>query len=113
MDRQKDIANKLNQIWNTLKYGGSSEALTLSSVAVTDAASVQLLKARESRIAANIYNAGNDSIYLKIGTAASASSYTLVLATSGNYSVPREFLRYNIHAICAAGQTATIIVTES
>lgn len=57
--------------------------------AVADnAASVELLAANPYRLGATIWNDSSIAVYVKLGTTASATSYTVKLASGAYYEVP-------------------------
>lgn len=60
---------------------------TLSNVA-SSATSVTLLAANTGRLAAQIYNDSTQVLYVKFGTTASATSFTVPLASNTYYEVP-------------------------
>lgn len=63
----------------------SSSAVTQASSAATSAT---LLAANTSRIGATIFNDSTATLYLKFGTTASATSYTVQILPGGYYEVP-------------------------
>lgn len=67
-----------------------SPTATLSNV-VSSATNVTLLTANDNRIGATIYNDSTQSIYVKFGTTASNSSFTVLLATNTYYEVPAGY----------------------
>lgn len=63
---------------------------TLSNVA-SSATSVTLLAANSARIGAMIYNDSTQSVYVKFGTTASSTSFTVLLATNTYYEIPAGY----------------------
>lgn len=52
---------------------------------------VTLLSANTSRTMATVFNEGTSSIYIKLGTTASFTSYTIKLYPSGYYEIPAGY----------------------
>lgn len=74
-------ANPLYTISSTSQDAATA---TLTNVA-SSASSVQLLAAASTRRGFSIYNDSTAVLYVKFGTTASSSSYTLQLAAGGYY----------------------------
>lgn len=53
---------------------------------------VDLSPADLGHIRRTVYNASTQVLYLKLGSGASASSYTVAIAASGYYEVPPEYV---------------------
>lgn len=66
----------------------TSDTATLSNVA-SSATSVTLLSANTSRKGAIVFNDSNAVLYIKLGTTASATSYTVQVASMGYYELPQ------------------------
>lgn len=65
----------------------SSDTSTTSQVA-DSSSSVQLLAANTSRLGATIWNDSTAILYVKLGTTASATDYTVQIVTGAYYEVP-------------------------
>lgn len=63
---------------------------TLANVS-SSATSVTLLAANTARIGATIFNDSSAILYVKLGTTASATSYTIQMAAGSYYEVPFGF----------------------
>lgn len=92
---------------------GGAQAATVTSVAA-NAASVSLLAATDARAGASIFNDTSDStsvLYLKCGTTASTTSFTIEVAAGGYYEVPYG---YNgaIDGIWSTTATGSARITE-
>src|SRR5690242_12049017 len=70
--------------------GSGASTATLSSVA-SSASSVKVLDANTGRLGATIFNESTAILYVKLGTTASTSSYTVQVAASGYYEVPFQY----------------------
>lgn len=68
-------------------FAPSSSAGNSTSVA-SSATSVTLLAANAARKGATVYNESTSVLYVKFGTAASATSYTVQVVAAGYYEVP-------------------------
>lgn len=64
-----------------------SATATLSNVA-SSATSVTLLASNANRLGATIYNDSTRALYLKFGTTASATDFTVLLVSGAYYEVP-------------------------
>lgn len=64
-----------------------SPTATLSNVA-SSATSVTILASNTARLGASVYNDSTQNLYLKFGTTASTTSFTVLLATNAYYEVP-------------------------
>jgi hypothetical protein len=94
----------------TVDHLGSATS-TLSNVTVTNGVSIQLLAANSARHLATFFNSGANSVYIKWGTGASATSHTLELFTNGFYEMHIPAYLGAIEAISSTG-TNIIRVTE-
>lgn len=65
----------------------AASTATLTNVA-SSASSVTVLAANTSREGATVYNDSTQVLYLKMGATASATSYTVQLASNAYYEVP-------------------------
>jgi hypothetical protein len=86
----------------------TSATSTVASVTVSTSTSTQLLASNSSRIMASFFNHDSANfIYLKWGTTASSSSYTLKLLPQGFYELPITVYTGAIHALA---DTASVII---
>lgn len=91
------------------KLTGASTA-TSTNVSVTTGSTV-LLAANANRKMATFYNDGGGNVYIKLGTAASTTSFMIRLTDNSFYELPLPIYTGTIEAVAAAG-TRTIRVTE-
>lgn len=87
-----------------------SDTATVTSVSVSTVV-VTLLSSNANRKGFIIYNNGTTQVFIKFGTGATTSSFTLVLNGSGFYESSKPIYRGAITAIRNAG-TANVLVTE-
>lgn len=110
---QKTMANSL-PVAIASDQNTAANAATLANVAGS-AASVTLLAANTARISATIFNDSTSILYVKFGTTASTSSFTVRLVPNAYYEVPvgRDGKIYNgrIDGIWASA-TGNARVTE-
>jgi hypothetical protein len=85
----------------TLVMHGPSGTATLANVA-SSASSVTLLAANLSRLGATIFNDSTAILYVKFGTTASSSSYTVQIAGGGYYEMPDPVYTGRIDGIWAS-----------
>jgi hypothetical protein len=83
----------------------------VTSVAVTASTNTTLLASNASRIFASIFNGSNKTIYIKLGTTASLTSYTIQLFTGSYWEVPNDYTG-NIDEFSPAGASGNVLVTE-
>lgn len=90
-----------------------SKASTPSTTSVSNSVtSVQLLAANTARIGATFYNDDSAaSVYLKLGTTASTSSFAIKIAPGGYYELPRPVYTGRIDGIATAA-TGVMRITE-
>lgn len=97
--------------------GGSSSPAygltsTVTGVAVSGA-SQSLLPANPYRLGAYIYNNSSDSIYVKLGTTASISSFSFIIEAQGGYQLPMNFFRGQVDCIWEnTNASGNALVTE-
>lgn len=91
----------------TKEIRSATPSQTSPSVGV---ASTSILAANASRLGATIYNEGSAICYMKLGSTASLTSYTLQIASGGYYEVPFGYTGA-IDGITSAS-TAQLRVTE-
>lgn len=87
--------------------GNTSSAVTPAAMSTVVAT---VLASNANRKGATIHNAGSASVLVKLGAAASTTSYTVSIANNGYYEVPFNYTGI-ITGITSAG-TATVYVTE-
>jgi hypothetical protein len=87
---------------------------TVTSVAVT-AVNTNLLASNANRRGAFFWNNGsgaNGAVYIKLGTIASATDFTLRLSAQSFYELQQPNYTGNIDAIRQAAGTSNVLVTE-
>lgn len=82
---------------------------TASTASVTNT-NTTVLASNSSRLGATIYNEGTVPCFVKLGSTASATTYTVKMVVDGYYEVPAGYTGI-ITGITASG-TATMRVTE-
>jgi hypothetical protein len=90
--------------------GGGSDTATLSNVNDT-ATSTTLLSANTSRKGVSIHNDSTSVLYVKLGTTASATSYTIKMAADSHYEVPFGYTG-RIDGIWASDASGAARITE-
>ncbi len=81
---------------------GGATTNTTSSVA-SSATTVQILAANTSRVGAGLYNDSTAFAYVKLGTTASTTDFTILLGPGGYYEVPYGY-NGRIDALWSAAQ---------
>ncbi len=99
--------NSTDGLTATLKR---SDTATVTSVNDT-ATSTTLLSANASRRGATIYNTSTAILYVKLGTTASATSFTVAMVASSYYEVPFGYTG-RIDGIWASDQSGAAVITE-
>lgn len=84
---------------------------TVSNVSAS-ASSVSVLASNSARRVATFYNDSDRACYVKFGTTASATSYTVKLFPNGFFSTPWPTYTGAIDAIWDSGPTGALRVTE-
>lgn len=85
---------------------------TVTAPALSAATSGAILATNGSRRIATIFNNSGADLYVKLGTAASATSFTTIIPTKGYYEVPTPYTGV-IHGFATlAVLTGGILVTE-
>jgi len=84
---------------------------TLSNVN-DSASSVSLLASNTSRLGATFYNDSTTTLYLKLGTTASTTSYTVQLPPNGYYELPMPVYTGAIDGIWSADASGAVRITE-
>jgi hypothetical protein len=72
---------------SSLQVNFQSSSSSVSSVAAS-ATSVTLLASNSSRKGASIYNDSTKNLYIKLGSTASSTSFSILLNNGGYYEVP-------------------------
>ncbi len=92
-----------NSTWNPLSvdlagnlrvtgFVTTNKAATSSVTSVASSASnVQLLAANANRLFASIYNESSKQVYIKLGTTASNTSYSILLMPNSYWEVPSDY----------------------
>lgn len=102
------LAAGTNVIGQVSQAGNATSAVNPVSSSAT---SVMLLAANAARKGAAIHNDANKPCYLKLGTTASTSSFTVKMAAGDYYEVPACYTG-RIDAIWDASPTGNALVTE-
>lgn len=88
-----------------------TRATTPSQTSVAgNVGNVTLLSANSNRLGATVFNDSTATLYLKLGTTASTSSFTVMMAPSGYYEVPFNYTG-QIDGIWSSG-TGNARITE-
>lgn len=91
--------------------GGTNPATSTVTSVSGSASSVELLASNTSRSGAYFYNDSSAECYLKLGTTASTTSFTIKMAASSFYELPSPVYTGKIDAIWASA-TGAIRITE-
>jgi hypothetical protein len=95
--------------------GSVVKEIRSSSSSVTSvndsASSVQLLAANTSRLGATIFNDSSEALYVKLGTTASTTDFTVKVAADGYYEVPFNYTG-RVDGIWSADSTGAARITE-
>lgn len=86
-------------------------AATISALA-SSASSAQLLASTAGRRGLTLYNTDANGVYVKYGTTASATSFTVLIPASGYWEMPRPIYTGRIDAIWAADGSGSLYATE-
>jgi len=105
--RLEDIAQNTGSL---VSQGSSPQTATVTSVNDT-ALSTQLLAANTNRKGATFYNDSSSRLYLKLGTTATTTSYTIQIAPSGYYEIPNGYTG-RVDGIWSADSTGAVRITE-
>lgn len=97
--------------WTVTNTEVRSSSATVSSVA-SSATSVSVVASNTSRRAITFYNDCDKSCYLKFGTTASTSSFTIRIFPNGFFSMPFPAYTGAIDGIWEAAPTGSLRVTE-
>lgn len=93
-----------------------ANAPTVSTASLTSlasaATSAQLLAANTSRKGLTLFNTDANGVYVKYGTTASATSFTVLIPTNGYWEMPEPIYTGRIDAIWAADGSGSLYATE-
>lgn len=95
---------------NIIPVKQTSSTATTSSIAAS-ISSVTLLAANVSRRGATIFNDSNRILYVRLGSTASTTNYTVQLGTDAYYEVPYGYTG-EINGIWVAGSSGNARITE-
>jgi hypothetical protein len=88
----------------------------VSTASLTDLASstssAQLLAANAARKGLTLYNTDANGVYVKYGTTASATSFTVLIPTSGYWEMPVPIYTGRLDAIWIANGSGSLYATE-
>jgi hypothetical protein len=107
---QKTMANSVPVTLASDQVPLVAATSTVTSVSVTTS-STSLLASNANRKGASFYNDGGADIYLKLGTTASSSSFTVKMPANAFYELPVPLYTGAIEAIAVSG-TRTVRITE-
>jgi hypothetical protein len=105
-----DLPSGASTSANQANLGAVSTA-TVSSLA-SAATSAQLLASNTSRKGLILYNSDANTAYVKYGTTASATDFTVPIAPSGYWEMPQPIYTGRIDAIWAADGSGSLFYTE-
>jgi hypothetical protein len=100
--------------YSLVAYSGAATAssATATVTSVADAAtSATLLAANAARLGATIFNDSTVDLYVKLGTTASATSFTVKLTPGAYYEVPYRYTG-RIDGIWASDASGSARITE-
>lgn len=110
-----DGTNVLGTSSHPVVVSGSVTTNKAATSAVTSVAgataNTNILASNANRILATIYNGASKNMYIKLGTTASTSSYTVILLPSSYWEIPQDYTG-NIDAVWASGVSGNALVTE-
>lgn len=87
-----DIEARLGGSWTSLTAGGNTSSTTAVETSVAaSVTNVTLLSANSSRLGATLFNDSAADCYVKLGTTASSSSYTVKMAAQSFFEVPFNY----------------------
>ena len=101
----------LDSSGNVIVTEAKSSSATVTSVA-SSATNVSILAANSGRKGATFFNDTDKSCYLKFGTTASTSSFTIRIFSNGFFSLPYPAYTGAIDAIWEAAPTGSLRITE-
>lgn len=90
---------------------GAVSSATVSSLA-SAASSAQLLASNTSRKGLILYNSDANTVYVKYGTTAAATDFTVPIAPNGYWEMPLPIYTGRIDAIWAADGSGSLFYTE-
>ena len=90
----------------------TTAAASVTSVNDT-ASSTQLLAANAQRLGGTFFNDSTEVLYLKLGTTATTSSFTVKIAAGGYYELPTPVIYVGkIDGIWANDASGKVLITE-
>jgi hypothetical protein len=90
---QEDLAvQSLDTVIRTTRSLKKALAAGTSSVSSSSTSSVMLLDINLERVGASIYNDSTSNLYIKLGSAASATDFTVLLVSGAYYELPYGYL---------------------
>jgi hypothetical protein len=84
---------------------------TVTSVAITPNANNTLIASSPTRVFVSIFNNTDKTLYIKLGTTASTTSFTTPLFKQAYWEVPNDYTG-NIDAFAPGATVGTVLVTE-
>lgn len=90
-------------VWSVITNKSSTSSVVAVSPSTTNTV---LFAANPSRVFAHISNGSNKSLFVKLGTTASLTSYTDVVLSGNSYDVPQSYVGI-VSGIWGAGVNAT------
>ena len=100
------IANTANQIVYTIDSRPTGTAVTLVP---STAGQVLILASNALRRGASIYNQSANPLYIRLGSTVSATTYTLMIVSSGYYEVPNPVYTGIITGLWSAANGQAVI----
>lgn len=98
-----------DQIVPVSQIKASTSAVTSVAAAASD---TSLLASNSSRKGAAFFNSSTATLYLKLGTASSTSSYTVQIGAQGYYELPFIFVYTGAINGTWSSATGTVLITE-
>lgn len=102
------IANTAN--WSVFAVDSMPKVISITTV-VSTIGTVTLMNSNAARVEGFVYNASQNPLFLRLGSSASTTFYTLMLVASGYYELPRPVFQGQITGIWATA-TGQALVTE-
>lgn len=91
---------------------GSAPATSTTTNAAITSTDSQILALNAARKKFFLVNVGNNRAFIAFGTTATTTLYVIELSAGATYESHMNDFTGSIHAICTAGKTTTINVTE-
>lgn len=103
-------------VTNAGTFATQNEPLRSSSASVTTvsdtASSTTLLSSNASRRGASFFNNSTSTLYMKFGTTASATDFTIAMAASSFYVLDAPVYTGRIDGIWSSDSTGAVLITE-